>query len=72
MSLSQVSAVKIKTIPQWDEKLANRVRDGMTLKALEQEIVTAVEGDSKNNREQALNDALATKLMEITTLSQVR
>ena len=43
----------------------------MTLKALEQEIVTAVEGDSKNNRETALNDALAAKLLEITTLSQV-
>ena len=43
----------------------------MTLKALEQEIVTAVEGDSKNNRETALHDALAIKLMEITTLSQV-
>ena len=28
----EVSAVKTKTIPAWDEKLANRVRDGMTLK----------------------------------------
>ena len=64
--------MKIKTIPQWDEKLANRVRDGMSLKALEQEIVSAVEGDSKNNRETALNDALAAKLLEITKLSQVR
>ena len=43
----------------------------MTLAALEAEIVSAVEGDSKNNRETALNDALSAKLLEITTLSQV-
>ena len=47
----QVVAVKTKTIPEWDEKLAGRVRDGMSLKELEQEIVEAIEGDSKSSRE---------------------
>jgi FKBP-type peptidyl-prolyl cis-trans isomerase (trigger factor) len=47
----EVVAVRTKRIPEWDETLAGRVRDGMTLKELEQEIVQAVEGDTQSSRE---------------------
>ena len=61
--------MKTKKVPEWNADLAARVRDGMTLEALEAEIVSAIEGDSKNNRENARNDALAQALLDTTSIN---
>ena len=61
--------MKTKKVPEWNADLAARVRDGMSLEALEAEIVSAIEGDSKNNRENARNDALAQALLDTTSIN---
>jgi FKBP-type peptidyl-prolyl cis-trans isomerase (trigger factor) len=66
-----VLAVKTKTLPVWDEKLAGRIRDGMSLAELDGEVRKALEGDNASNQENARNDALAAALLEITSISKI-
>jgi len=67
----EVLDVKTKTLPAWDEELAASVRDGMTLEQLNNEVLKAIEGDSNSNTERARNDALASALLSITTISRL-
>lgn len=66
-----VSAVSVKTLPTWDATLANRIREGMTLSELEDEVRKAIVGEAESSSEVARNDALATALLAITTMSKV-
>lgn len=66
-----VSAVKTKALPQWDETLAARIRDGMTLEILDAEVRQAVEGDSVSTNENIRNDAIMNALLAITTMDRL-
>lgn len=66
-----VSTVNVKTLPAWDQTLANRVREGMSLAELENEVRKAIEGEAETTSEVARNDALANALLEITTMSKI-
>ncbi len=63
--------VKTKSLPAWDEALAGRIRDGMTLAALEAEVRGAVEAENGKASESARNDAIAKALVEIVTIDKV-
>jgi trigger factor len=66
-----VLAVKTKSVPAWDQTLAGRVREGMSLQELEDEVIQAIDGDRENSKENNRNDALAAKLLEITEVSRI-
>jgi len=67
----EVLEVKVKTLPDWNEELAKRVRDGMDLKGLEDEVRKALEGDDQNSTENIRNEALAKSLLDIMTISKI-
>lgn len=67
----EVLEVKSSTVPEWNEELAARIRDGMTLADLENQVTQAVEGDMNKGVETARNDALANALVAITEVSQL-
>ncbi len=66
-----VIAVKTKTLPEWNEELAARVRDGLTLADMDKEVRAAIEGESQSTTENARNEALASALVDITTISRI-
>jgi len=66
-----VSAVSVKSLPTWDQTLAGRVREGMTLAELEAEVRKAIDGEAESSSEVARNDALATALLAITSMSKI-
>ena len=66
-----VLEVKSCEMPEWNEELAARIRDGMTLADLEAQVTQAVEGDMNKNVETARNDALANAVVAITEVSQL-
>lgn len=66
-----VVAVKIKTLPEWNNELAARVREGLTLETLEKEVDDAVRGDNASARDSARNDALAAALVEATVIDKL-
>jgi FKBP-type peptidyl-prolyl cis-trans isomerase (trigger factor) len=63
--------VKNQVLPAWDADLAERVRPGLTLAELENEVQQAVEGDRDSQTESIRNDALAKALYEITFIKKV-
>lgn len=63
--------IKTKTLPTWDAELAGRVKDGMTLAELDEQVEKAVDGDSENSAEGARNEALAKALLEVISISQL-
>lgn len=67
----EVIEVLTKEIPEWNEALAARIRDNMTLEELEGEVKQAVEGDGDNSVDNSRNDALAAALLEIAQVSKV-
>lgn len=66
-----VSAVKTKALPAWDETLAGRIREGMSLALLEAEVRQAVEGDASSTNENIRNDAIMNALLAITTFDRI-
>ena len=54
-----VLAIKTKAFPQWDETLAGRIRDGLTLADLESEVREAVDGEAVKSVESLRNDEIA-------------
>lgn len=69
----EVSVINVKTkaLPAWDADLAARVRDGMTLTELNDQVEKAVDGDSENSAEGVRNEALAKALLDIISISQL-
>ena len=93
-----VLGVKTKSLPDWNEELAGKIREGMTLAELDQEarhaisfthshtyihtyipmylsageqVLKAVEGEG-GTTENLRNDKLATALLDISDIDQVR
>jgi len=66
-----VIEVLTKEIPEWNEALALRIRDNMTLDELEEEVKAAVEGDGGNTMDNSRNDALAAALVEIAEVTKI-
>jgi len=66
-----VLTVSIKSLPEWNAELANRVRENMTMAELEAEVRKALDGDAASSTETARNDALAVALLEITQVSRI-
>jgi len=60
----EVISVKTRELPEWNSELAARVREGMTLDDLNNEVNKALEGESENNSENIRNEALAKALLE--------
>eukprot|EP01041_Mallomonas_annulata_P007115 gene7115-14468_t len=67
----QVSGVKSRVLPVWDEALAARIREGMTLETLENEVASAVEGEASASNENARNDALAAALLDVIKIDRL-
>lgn len=67
----EVLEVKSAQVPEWNEELAARIRDGMTLADLEAQVSSAVEGDMNKSVETARNDAIANVLVGITEISKL-
>ena len=57
-------------MPAWDEKLAGRIRDGMKLEELEEEVRQAIDGEAESGEEIARNDGIAKALLEVTIMSR--
>jgi len=72
-AIFEVSVVEVMTkeIPEWNERLAGSIRDGMTLEELEAEVQAAVQGDADGGVENARNDALAAALVEIAQVNKL-
>jgi trigger factor len=66
-----VLEVLTKHLPEWDGELAYRIRDGMTLKELDEEVRIAVENSATDNQDSARDDALAESLLDIVSLSNL-
>lgn len=66
-----ILGVKSKILPVWDNELANRIRDGMTLSELEAEVRGAVDTENGKASESARNDAIAKALLEIASFNKV-
>ena len=66
-----VSAVRKQKLPEWDEALAGRIREGLTLSALEAEVAQAVDGERDAQAEDARNSALSKALAEIVVIKKV-
>ena len=66
-----VQSVNVKTLPAWDEKLANRIREGMNLEELEEEVRKAIDGEAESGEEVSRNDGIAKALLEITTMNKI-
>lgn len=66
-----VQSVNVKTLPAWDEKLADRIREGMTLAELEDEVRQAIDGEAESGEEVSRNDGIAKALLEITTMNKI-
>jgi trigger factor len=67
----KVNEIKTRTLPEWNEDLAARVRDGMTLSELEEEVRKALDGDQESSSENIRNEALAKVLLEKMTVSKL-
>ena len=67
----EVGVVNTKTLPVWDENLAARIRDGMTLAELEEEVKKAIDGDAESSEEISRNDGLAKALLAVTSMNRV-
>lgn len=67
----EVLEVKTRVLPEWNEQLAASIREGMTLDQLNDEVLKAMEGDTNSNIEIARNDALASALLNITSISKL-
>jgi len=67
----EVLEVKSAVIPEWNQELAARIRDGMTLADLEAQVSSAVEGDMNKSVETSRNDAIANALVAITEVSKL-
>jgi trigger factor len=66
-----VSSVNTRVLPEWDAKLADRIREGMTMPELEEEVKKALDGDQESVEETSRNDAIAKALLEVTTMSKI-
>jgi len=66
-----VSAVKKQALPEWNEELAGRIREGMSLEALEKELEDAVKGENESENDSIRNDALANALLDIVTVDNL-
>ena len=66
-----VQEVNVKTLPAWDEKLAGRIRDGMKLEELEEEVRQAIDGEAESGEEIARNDGIAKALLEVTVMNKI-
>lgn len=66
-----VKTVSTKVLPEWNEKLAGRIREGMTLVELEEEVKKAIDGESESSEETSRNDGLAKALLEVTTMNKI-
>lgn len=67
----KVSEVMSKEIPEWNEALAARIRDNMTLEELEEEVRNAVEDDSQGSADNNRNDAIASALMNVAEVNKL-
>ena len=67
----QVLEVKTRDLPAWDDALAARVREGMTLAMLNDEVRKALDGDQENSSENMRNEALAKVLLEKMTVNKL-
>lgn len=67
----KVIEVKTRALPEWNEALAARVRDGMTLGELEEEVRKALDGDQESSSENNRNEALAKVLLEKMTVNKL-
>lgn len=66
-----VLAIKTKAFPQWDEALAGRIRDGLTLAELESEVREAVDGEAVKSVESLRNDEIAKALLEKVVFNRI-
>jgi len=66
----EVLGLKTKTLPRWDDELAGRIREGMTLQELEEEVRRAVEGEG-GTAESLRNERLATALLQIASIDLI-
>ena len=67
----EVLSVKTKTLPEWNEELAARVREGLTLADMDKEVRAAIEGEVSNTAENSRNDALANELLSRVKISKL-
>lgn len=67
----EVLKVSKKTLPDWNEQLANSIRPGMSLSELESEVDKAVEGDAMSTIERKRNDGIAEALVQIAQIKRV-
>lgn len=66
-----VKKVKSRTLPAWDGQLAGRIREGLSLSQLEEEVEQAVHGEASTSLEARRNDALANALLEATVIEKL-
>lgn len=66
-----VLQVKQSALPEWNEELASRVREGLTIAEMEKEIREAIEGEGQSSSENLRNEALATALIDIVQVSKL-
>eukprot|EP01040_Poterioochromonas_malhamensis_P007720 gene7720-8338_t len=67
----EVLKVSKKTLPDWNEQLANSIRPGMSLSELESEVDKAVEGDAMSTIERKRNDGIAEALVQIAQIKRL-
>ena len=53
-----VVSVQTRSLPEWNEELAARVRDGFSLQELEEEVRKAIDGEQENNLDNLRNEQL--------------
>ena len=63
--------MNVKTLPTWDEKLASRIRDGMKLEELEEEVRQAIDGEAESGEEVSRNDGIAKALLKVATMNKI-
>lgn len=67
----EIMSVKTRQLPEWDEALAARVRDGMTLAQLDDEVRKALDGEQESSVENLRNEGLAKALLDTMTVNKL-
>jgi len=66
-----VLEVKTKSLPNWDADLAERVRPGMTLADLDNEVRKAIDGEQEGSMENLRNEVIAKTLLDSMVVSKI-
>jgi FKBP-type peptidyl-prolyl cis-trans isomerase (trigger factor) len=67
----EILSVSKQTLPTWDEAFPSRIREGLTLRELETEIVTAISAEDTQKYQNQRNEYAINQLLNITSITQL-